>query len=113
MGASLGNPGEGSYAGGLCVEEGSGMGVSPYRSPIWGPGEGDPSTGSLERWMNGALGMGRLSLKRLTAEGLKGGLLYWVPWVMKGRLWGQASLFKWAQLGNLEWAHLLGTLTDG
>ena len=31
MGASLGNLGKGSYAGGLRVEEGSGTGVSPYR----------------------------------------------------------------------------------
>ena len=33
--------------------------------------------------------------------------------VMKGRLWGQASLFIWVQLGNLEWARLPGTLGDG
>ena len=39
MGASLGNLGEGSYAGALCVEEGSGMGLSPYRGPVGGPGE--------------------------------------------------------------------------
>ena len=68
-GASLGNLGDGLYARGLCVEEGSRMGVSPYRNSIWGPGEGDPSTRSLERWMKGALGMGSLCLKRLTAEG--------------------------------------------
>ena len=37
MGASLGNLGEGSYAVGLCVEEGSGTGVSPYRGPTEGP----------------------------------------------------------------------------
>jgi hypothetical protein len=55
------------------------MGVSPYRSSIGGPGEGGPSTGNFERWMKGALGMGHLSLKRLTEEGLKEGLLYWVP----------------------------------
>ena len=30
--------------------------------------------------------------------------------VMKGRLWGWASLFMGAQLGNQEWAHLPGTL---
>ena len=30
-GPSLANLEEGSYAGGLCVEEGSGMGVSQYR----------------------------------------------------------------------------------
>jgi len=29
--------------------------------------------------MKGALRMGLLSLKRLIAEGLEGGLLYWVP----------------------------------
>jgi hypothetical protein len=40
MGASLGNLGEGSYASGLCVEEGCGMVVSPYRDPIGEPGEG-------------------------------------------------------------------------
>jgi hypothetical protein len=41
MGASLGNLGEGSYAEGLCVKEGFGMGVSLYRGPIGGPGEGE------------------------------------------------------------------------
>ena len=53
--------------------------------------------------------MGHLSLNRLTAEDLEGGLLYWGPWVLKGRLWGWASLFMGAQLGNLEWAYLPGT----
>ena len=33
--------------------------------------------------------------------------------VMKGRLWRGASLFMGAQLGNLEWVRLLGTLRDG
>ena len=45
--------------------------------------------------------MERLSLKRLTAEGCEGGLLYWLPSVIKGRLWGWASLFMGAELGNL------------
>jgi hypothetical protein len=44
MGALLGNLGEDSYVGGLCVEEGSGMGVSPYR----GPGKGDHLPGTLK-----------------------------------------------------------------
>jgi len=57
--------------------------------------------------------MGHLSLKTLTVEGLKRGLLYWGPWVMKIRLWGQASLFMVAEFGNLEWACLPGTLRDG
>jgi len=91
------------------VEEGSGTGVSPYRGPIWGPGEGGPSTGKFTM-DEGSYWMGCLSPKRLTAEGLEGGLLYSVPWVMKGRLWGRASLFMAAQLGNLEWARLPGTL---
>jgi hypothetical protein len=63
--------------------------------------------------MKGALGIGCLSLKRLTAKGLEGGLLYRGPWVMKGRLWGQASLFMGTLLVNLEWACLPGTLRDG
>jgi len=33
--------------------------------------------------------------------------------VMKGRLWGWASLLIGAQLGILEWAHLTGTLRYG
>jgi hypothetical protein len=33
--------------------------------------------------------------------------------VIKGRLWGWASLFKGAQLSNLEWAHITGTLRYG
>jgi hypothetical protein len=33
--------------------------------------------------------------------------------VMKERLWGWASLFMGAQLGNLEWGHLPGTLRYG
>jgi len=31
----------------------------------------------------------------LSEEAYCGGLLYWGPWVMKGRLWGLASLFSW------------------
>jgi hypothetical protein len=33
--------------------------------------------------------------------------------VMKGRLWGKASLFVGAQMGNLERTHLPGTLRYG
>ena len=63
--------------------------------------EGGSSVVDFERWMKGALGMRRLSLKGLTAEGLEG------PWVMKGWLWRQASLHggstgaKWR--GLLYW----------
>jgi hypothetical protein len=47
MGASPGNMGEGSYARGLCVEEGSGMGASPQRGTIGEPGEVGPSIGNF------------------------------------------------------------------
>ena len=33
---------------GLCVEEGSGMGVSIYRGHVGEPGDGGPSTGNFE-----------------------------------------------------------------
>ena len=46
--ASLGNLEEGSYAGGLGVEEHSGTGISPHRNPVGEPGEGVPSTGTFE-----------------------------------------------------------------
>ena len=65
---------------------------------------GGLSAGNCERRMKGPLGMGHLSLERLTVEGLEGGLLYWVPWVTKGRLWGRASLFmvlRWATWSGL------------
>jgi len=32
--------------------------------------------------MKGALGMEHLSLKRLSVDGLEGGLLYWEPWTI-------------------------------
>ena len=54
-----------------------------------------------------------MDLMRIYAEDREGGLLCWVPWVMKGRLWGWASLSMGAQLGNLEWACLSGTLRCG
>jgi hypothetical protein len=52
--------------------------------------------------MKEVLGEGRLSLKRLTAEGFEGGLLYWRTWVINGRLWRRTSLFMRAQFDNLE-----------
>jgi hypothetical protein len=48
MGASLGNLGEGLYTRGLCVEEGSGTGVSPYTDPVGEGRKGGPSTGNFE-----------------------------------------------------------------
>jgi hypothetical protein len=64
---------------------------APLGNLKWGS-----STGDFERWMKGTLGMERFSLKRLIAEGLWGGLLYWGPWKIR------ASLSIGAPLGNLE-----------
>ena len=36
--------------------------------------------GDFERWMNGALGMELLCLKRLRGGGLRVELLHWGPW---------------------------------
>jgi len=47
-------------------------------APLGDLERGGTSTRNFKRWMKGTLGMGRLSLKRLIEEGLKGGLLYWV-----------------------------------
>ena len=38
------------------------------------------STRDFEKWMKEAPGMERFSLKRLSVDGLWGGLLYWGPW---------------------------------
>jgi len=51
------------------------MGSPFHRGPAGEPVRGS-STRDFERWMNGALGMECLSLKRLSAEGLWGRLLY-------------------------------------
>jgi hypothetical protein len=61
--------------------------------------EGGSSTRDFERWMKEVLGMERFSLKRLSLEGLWGGLLYWGPWkIFYERLWIWASLTIWAPL---------------
>jgi hypothetical protein len=51
----------------------------PSKSSLSEELEEGSSTRDIERWINGALGMGRLSLKRLIAEGPWGRLLYWGP----------------------------------
>ena len=48
------------------------MGISFHRGPTGEPGRG-AHLPDFERWMNGALGMEHLVLKRLSGEGLKGG----------------------------------------
>jgi hypothetical protein len=119
------------------IKEGSGDGHLSIGASLgnleWGSFPGD-----FERWMIrvslsvGAplreLGMG--SVYRVFEDSLKEGSGYGAspsmgavlkepggeaPWlgtrnVMKGRLWGRASVFMAAQLGKMEWAHLPGTL---
>jgi hypothetical protein len=46
----------------------------------------------FERWLKGALGKERLSVKRIIAEGLEGGFLYWGPCVKKGSFTGDPGL---------------------
>jgi hypothetical protein len=56
---------------------------------------------------------GAFSLKRLSEEGLTGGLLYWGPWkICEERLWVQASLSIRAALENLESICLPGLLRE-
>jgi hypothetical protein len=62
----------------------------------------------FENWMKGTLGMGSLSLKWLTGEGLEGGFLYRGPWVMNGIVWRRESLH-----GCSVGQHGLGSFTGG
>ena len=77
------------------------MGISPHGTLVGEPGR--------EGSGNGA------SLSKGSLLGEPGGRapLLGILKVMKGGLWRQPSLFMGAQLGNLEWAHLPGTLRDG
>jgi hypothetical protein len=62
------------------------------------------STGYFERWMKGSLGMEHLSLKRLSAVGLWGGLLYRGPpkdMLSKALAWASVSIGV-PLLGNME-----------
>jgi hypothetical protein len=42
--------------------------------------EGISTSRDFERWMKVALGMECYSLEGLSAQGLRGGFLYWGPW---------------------------------
>jgi len=67
------------------------------------------STGNFENSLKEGSGYeASVSIGALTGA-WKGALLLGALKVMKGRLWGRAYLFMGAQVGNLEWAHLLGT----
>ena len=56
------------------------MGISFHKGPVLGNLEGGSSTGDFERWMRGVISMEGFSVKRVSAEGLWGVLLYWGPW---------------------------------
>jgi len=62
MGASLGNLGEGSYAGHLRVEGGSGTGVFPYRGLVGEPVEGESIYWELWELAEGGLWLWSISL---------------------------------------------------
>jgi hypothetical protein len=57
------------------------MGMSFHRGPAGEHGKGLIYQ-DFERYTKGDLGMELFSLKRLSAEGIWGGLLYWGPWKM-------------------------------
>jgi hypothetical protein len=75
----MGNLGEGSYAGVLCVEESSGTDVSPHRGPIGKPGEGSPSTGNVENSLQEGSGYGASPSTGALLGNLKGVLPSWEP----------------------------------
>ena len=77
MRASLGNLEEGSYAGGLCVEEGSGMGVSPYRGAVGKSGDGGIHLSGIS-WRR-ALAMEHISLSLSLSLSLSMGALLGEP----------------------------------
>jgi len=79
-----------------------------------GPGKRGPSTGYFENSLNESSGYGpSLStgdlLRETGGETPFLGLLK----VMKGRLSRRTSVSMEARLGNLEWAHIPGTLRYG
>ena len=82
--------------------------------PIGGTGEGGPSTRNFENLLKEGFGYeASLSMGALLGEPGGGVPLLGALKVMKGRLWGWASLLMGVQLGNLEWAHLPETLRYG
>jgi hypothetical protein len=89
-------------------------GVSLCRAPLGDLGCGGPSIGNVENLLKEGAGYGAsLSVGALFEEPGGGTPSLGALKVMKGRLWRQASLVMGAQLGNLERAHLLGTLRYG
>ena len=110
MGASLGNLGEGSYAGGLCMEEGSGTGVSPHGGPIQGPREG-VGGGSVYRelWeMEEGGSRDGASLKRLRQRASREGSFTGYP-----GLWKEGSDDGPLSSRGLSWATWSGLIYWG
>ena len=69
----------------------------------------------INEWINHWLWRWSFSLYGSSVRGTwrGGGSLLGTLNIMKGRLWRWASLYTGAQLGNLEWTHLPGTLRYG
>ena len=74
-GGVVGKPGRGLICRGLmCVEEGSGTGLSLYRGPVGEPGEVGPSTGNIENSLKEGYGYGEsLSTGALLGKPGEGG----------------------------------------
>jgi len=64
------------------VEKALEMGISSHRGAAGEPGRGLIYQGLGEIDEGGSTAMERFSLKRLSAEELWGGLIYWGPWKM-------------------------------
>ena len=75
------------------------MGIFPHGGSVGQPGVGS-STGDLEIWLKGALGVECLSLWELCEGNLEGGLPCWGPWRICRRLWKWASLSIGAPFGE-------------
>jgi hypothetical protein len=79
-------------------------------APLGELGRGGPSTGNFGNLLKEGSGYAAsLTMGALLGEPGRGAHLLVALKVMKGRLWGWASLF----MGHLEWAHLPGTLKYG
>jgi hypothetical protein len=81
---------------GLCVEEGSGTGVSPYTGPIGGPGEGDPFTGNLREMDEG----GSRNGASLSEEAHCRGLLYCITLGCERKALGTGISLHWGSAGQ-------------
>jgi len=90
-----------------------GMGISVHGGSVWLTGVGS-STGDLESWMKGALGMEHLSLKRLRRAGLGWSSFTGDPGRYVKKVSGYGHLSPWRPLPSwhVGGGRIPGTLTD-